>query len=276
MKAKFEIEQAQLLLLYRQVEKAEKHIETACDILGLKYTLNEKKNCVKNKKAEVSLEVMLVERENINRPPVHKFPVPQNITLNEPMKMDTVNYLDNRKQHMLFPNTEQKLLLTVIHYLVVSKPPNQLQYKELKGFIEVILSQNNTWTVRTATLLLREKIEEAQNKKLDRSIAQLEEVLNCYKKDRPHRLTRIGGVYGTCLQPIWRTQYMYADFLLKAGKVQPALDTFIKIDEYQKMLECLAILKKDKKSQVSKVSLLKKKYQHTKDERYLCFLGSYT
>lgn len=192
--------------------------------------------------AQLSLEVALIERENIERPPVHKIKVPHNVALQDDIRIDAISFLDNTKHNMLFPNTEQKLLLTIVQHMRISTPVDALYYEELKPFIDVILCQNNTWSVRTATLFLRSKLEAKHNRTIERSLSQCEEIVNSINSEDPHPLLRIGGVYGTGMQPTWQAEALYADLLLSVGLKKESIDIYLKLQLWEEVIVCYTLL----------------------------------
>lgn len=200
-----------------------------------------------------------------------KFVVPKNISLNEDIKLDTVSYLDNRNKNMLFPNTEQKLLLTIVQGMMVSKPEEELHYEELKPFLDLVLTQNNTWPVRAATLLLRCKLEGKLEKTKYRALRQLKELMSCYTNEQPHPLTRIGGVYGTGLQPTWKTEMQYIDMMLKVGTIKPALVKALRLESWEQIITCFTALNMKTKA----LNLIKKQYEGTNDTKFLCWIGKF-
>lgn len=154
-KAKFNIEFAQLYLIFRHVAKAKEHIFSADDILGVQFSLQGKiaKRTKQQDKdtALLTLELsMSTDNPEIKRPPVLDFELPKNIKAEK--KDSTIPYT------RVIPNTEQKLFLTRAHEMLVAKPQDDLHFEEIQPFIDLILNQKNTWAVRVATLLLRCKI----------------------------------------------------------------------------------------------------------------------
>lgn len=226
--------------------KAEKHIKIASDILGLQYSLvgkmGKRTRYQEKDVAQLALEVALIERENIDRKPVQKIKVPHNVTLQDDVRIDAISYLDNTRNNMLFPNTEQMLLLTIVQHMMISQPLDSIYYEELKPFLDIILSQNNTWSVRTSTLLLRSKLESKQNRTIERSLQQCEEIVNCINNNEPHPLLRIDGVYGTALEPTWKTEAIYANLLLNVGLKKDSLCIYLKLQMWEEVILCYTLL----------------------------------
>lgn len=263
IKAKLEIELAQLYILYRNVPKAAAHTGSASGILGVKYELSGKlgKRTKYQEKeiAQLSLEVTLQERDAIKRPPVNDFSLPQNLKLDDDVRLETVSHSENTDIKPTFSDTEQKLLLLIIQEMMCSKPRDELFYEEVEPFINLILEQKNTWTIRVATLLLRCKLEGNHNRTIERSLQQCEEILKNIRKDDPHPLNRVGGVFATGLQPFWKTLGQYADLLLNLGLTKRSLEMYLKLQLWEEVIVCYTILKmRHKASEIIKQELDKK------------------
>ncbi|GJQ84206.1 hypothetical protein Trydic_g2878 [Trypoxylus dichotomus] len=274
-RAKFEIEQAQLYLMYRNVAKAEVHIDLACDILGLKYQLvgklGKRTKYQEEDIPQLALEISLLEQEGIERPTVNICNVAQNIELDDNIRLDKIKYVTSGEVTQL-PNTEQKLILTIIQKMLISKPQDELYYEEIKPFIDLLLMQNNTWPVRIATLLLRSRLEAKHNRTIERSMLQIGEILNCIKKEDPHPLTRMGGVYGANLQPIWKTEAQQADVMLNLGLVKASLDVYFKLQLWEEVIVCYTILNMRHKS----AEIIKQQLEVNPTVKLWCLLGDAT
>ncbi|XP_018336126.1 tetratricopeptide repeat protein 27 [Agrilus planipennis] len=276
MKAKLEIEIAQLYMVYRNVNKVKNHVENACKILGLKYELigrlGRRTKFQAKDIAQLALEVTLIEKENIQRPPVRDIDVPKNLVLEDQVRFDALKYAENLNHNTLFPNTEQKLLLCVAQEMIMSMPPDELYLEELQPFYELILSQANTWCVRTVTLLLRCLLESHHKRTRERSLMQCEDVLKSIEKETPHPFNRIGGVFSTGLRPVWKTEFELGTFMLKLGLVKNSLDVFIKLGAWDDVVGCYILLKMNHKA----AEIIKQVLEVKPTVRLWCLLGDAT
>lgn len=220
--------------------------------------------------AQLALEVTLLEKDDIERVPVNDFVVPKNLELKDDVRLETVNYSDNTECKYTFPDMEQKLLLLIIQEMMASKPRDDLFYEEIEPFINLILGQKNTWTVRVATLLLRCKLESKHNRTVERSLTQCEEILNAIRKEEPHPLNRVGGVCSTGLQPFWRTLAQYADLMLNTGLVKASLEIYLQLQLWEEVIVCYTILKMSHKA----AEIIKQELEKKETVKLWCLLGA--
>lgn len=213
----------------------------------------------------------MIEKENIGRPAVKEFDIPKNLTLEDQVRLDALKYADDMSQDTLFPNTEQKLLLLVVQDMMISRPQDDLYYEEIQPFLELILSQNNTWTMRAITLLIRCKMESEHKRTIERSMLQCEEVLEHIKKDTPHPLNRLGNVYGTGFPPIWKIEGQLAKLMLNLGLVKASLEIFKRLQAWEEVILCYNVLKQQHKA----AEVIKQQLDMNPTVRLWCLLGKY-
>lgn len=219
--------------------------------------------------AQLALEVTLLEKDGIERPAVNTFALPKNLELKDDVRLEMVNYSDSAENKYVFPDTEQKLLLLIIQEMMGSKPRDELFYEEIEPFINLILDQKNTWTVRVSTLLLRCKLESRHNRTIERSLQQCEEILNCIRKDQPHPLNRVAGVFATGLQPFWKTLAQYADLMLNLGLVKRSLEIYLQLQLWEEVIVCYTILKMRHKA----ADIIKQQLEKQPTVKLWCLLG---
>lgn len=81
--------------------------------------------------------------------------LPKNLPLNDDVRLDHVALSKNVNENLVLSNISQKLMLTIVQQMLISKPADELQQEEILPFVEYILSQKNTFCVRVVSLLLR-------------------------------------------------------------------------------------------------------------------------
>lgn len=271
VKAKFDLEFAQLYLIFRHINKSNQLIESAENILGVKYNLGGKlgrrtKYQVKDL-AQMTLDVILDDIEMI-RKPIHDFEVPKDIILNDDVRLDKIQFVESQEKVIEIPHTEQNVLLTRVQEMIIAKPNSELIKEEILPFLNFILSQKNTWSVRVATLMLRCKYENSL-RTINRKIAQCEEILECFQKTEPYVLSRFADVFSTGLKPIWKVQLEYANALQLMGLIKDALNIYLDIQDWESVIICYTMLNlRHKAAEVIKQQLEKKE-----TSKMWCLLG---
>ncbi|XP_063930984.1 tetratricopeptide repeat protein 27-like [Zophobas morio] len=275
IKAELDIELAQLYLRFRHVSKTKDYITSASEILGLEYNLigklGKRTKYQTEDIAQLSLQVTLAEREGINRPVVEKLTIPKTFGLNDDVRLDKVSFTDGFELTKL-PNVEQKLLLTIVQQTLISSPPDELQVEEILPILELILNQNNTYSVRVMALLLRSKLESKNKRTIERCLKQCEDIIGFFDKENPSAMIRIGDMFGTCFIPIWKVRAQYADMLLNFGLVKNSLEIYLEIQLWEEVIVCYTILKMREKA----AETIRKQLEAKPTVKLMCLLGDAT
>lgn len=221
-------------------------------------------------KAQLALNVTVAATpDNIQREPVNDFVLPTNLMLHDDIRLENVKYAEELIYNYEFSDIDQKLLLLIVQEMMNSKPQDDLFHEEIQPFFNMILAQKNTWTTRVATLLVRCKAEAKQNRTIERSLQQCDEILNAIKKDEPPTLNRIGGVFSSGLQPFWRTLAQYADLMLNTGLVKASLEIYLKLQLWEEVIVCYTILKMRHKA----AEIIKQELEKNETVKMWCLLG---
>lgn len=154
--------------------------------------------------------------------------------------------------------------------MFISKPPDELQAEEIQPFVDMILSQKNTYTVRAVALLYRCKLEAKNRRTIERCLLQTEEVINSFKKESPPYLYRVPDVFGAGLIPIWKVESQYADLLLNIGLVKNSLDIYLKLKLWEEVIVCYTILQLKHKA----AEIIKEQLDANPTVKLWCLLGT--
>ncbi|XP_044269252.1 tetratricopeptide repeat protein 27 [Tribolium madens] len=275
VKAELSTELAQMYLKFRHITKAQDHITTACDVLGLEFDfvgkLGKRTKYQTDELAQLTVKVTLTDHEEMKRPEIDDITIPQNFSLNDDVRLDQVRFSEESDSTKL-PNAEQKLILTIIRKKLISSPSDELQTEEILPFIEMILNQKNTYTVRVMALLLRCKLESNNKRTIERCLKQCEDIINNFKKENPPASNRVGDVFGTSMLPIWKVQAEYADILLNFGLVKNSLDVYLNIQLWEEVIICYNILKMREKA----AEVIRQQLEVKPTVKLMCLLGDAT
>lgn len=270
------MEVAQLYLLYRNVSKVKEHIVSATETLGLHYDyiglLGKRTKYQEKELAQLSIKVSVdIKDPPLERIEVDNTDVPKDIPLDDDVRLNQIDFVGDSETHVALTNLEQKLILTVIQEMLISRPQDELQPEELQPFINFILNQKNTYSVRVVALLLRCKFESKNRRTVERSLLQCEELINAQKRKNPHYLNRVVDVFGSGIPPIWKTETQYADLLLNIGLVKNALDIYLKLKLWEEVIVCYTILNLRHKA----AEIIKEQLSQKPTVKLWCLLGEY-
>lgn len=220
--------------------------------------------------AQLSIKVNVDKQDSSNqRLTVESTDVPNDIPLNDDVRLNKIEFTERKEDDVMLTNLEQKLFLTIVQEILVSKPKDELQVEELQPFINFILAQSNTYSVRVVALLLRCKFESKNRRTIQRSLMQYEEIIRSWAKEVPHSLDRAVDVFGTGLPPIWEIETQYARLLLNIGLVKNALEIYLEIMLWEEVIVCYTILKLRHKA----ADIIKEQLNEKPTVKLWCLLG---
>ena len=168
---------------------------------------------------------------------------------------------------------EQKLLLMIIHRNLKARPQDNIHIKQLLPYTNYILIQNNTWALRTSTLQIACKLDAKESKTGEQAIVQCRQIIVAMENTSfvPEDLVKAADVFGTYLQPTWKTYELAAELLHSAGCLSEALDIYKLFQMWEQVIACYVAL--DKKQEA--VRCINKLLQETPTVKLLCMLGNY-
>ncbi|CAG9862170.1 unnamed protein product [Phyllotreta striolata] len=275
VKASLDLEVAQLYLLFRNVSKAKEHILSAITILGLHYdfigALGKRTKYQEKELAQLALKVTLDEKD-IERLEANDSHLPKDIPLNDDVRLNNIEFSEDLGEICKLGILEQKLFVTFIKDMLISKPQDELQVEEIMAFVDMILCQKNSYAIRAVTLLLRSLLESKNRRTIERSLSQCEEIIGSLKREEPEALIRIYDVFGTGMPPIWKVESQYADLLLNIGLVKIALDVYLKIQLWEEVIVCYTILKLRHKA----AEIIEEQLKLNPSVKLMCLLGDAT
>lgn len=277
IKVLLEIELAQLYHIYRNIQKSEQHLTTAQEILGLNYELigklGKRTKFQEKEIAQLTLRISLSKDENnVPRTSVPIIELPKNLSINDEVRLDTITFKEKNKRDLPMSDLEQKLLLATIQGMIISKPQDNLYYEEVKPFLDLLLSENNTWAVRVVLLLVRSKLESKDRRTIARCYMQVEEILNMLQKPVPHPMNRVRGVYSTNYEPLWKTEAVMAELMLNTGMVKASLQVYLKLQLWEEVILCYTILNMRAKA----TEVIKQQLEVNPTVKLWCLLGDAT
>ncbi|XP_057664616.1 tetratricopeptide repeat protein 27 [Diorhabda carinulata] len=277
IKSALDVEVAQLYLTFRQISRAKEHILMALEMLGIRYdllgALGKRTRYQEKELAQLALKVTVEEeREEDETINIEENDLPKDIPIGDDVLLNSIDFLEDLGIKCKLGRLEQKLFVTIVSDMIISKPQDGLQKEQMMPFIDLVLSQKNTFTIKIACLLMRCKLETKNSKILERALKQSEEILQCLNKEKPPPLSRIIDAFGTGMPPIWKIEMQYANILISLGLVRSALITYTKLKLWEEVIICYTFLQLKHKA----AEVIQEQIDQNPTPKLFCLLGDAT
>ncbi|CAH3167549.1 unnamed protein product [Porites lobata] len=241
------LELAYLYLYYYEFKRAREHFSVAQSNLGLKVelsgTLGKR---TKFQQKDVSQLCLLVEKKRTLgvAEPLEEPDQPQNMptdvmlnddTLLQKVKFQDVNFQESNEPLSAF---DQAVILGLTVESQKSQACHRLNTEELLAYLEVITSQPKSWCVQMMALLMRSRLEKDSRRKMERSMMQLQALVDSIENPSPKAAERQALFYSVPLPPKWTIQRDLANLLFQMGVVKGALEIFERINSWEDVVTC--------------------------------------
>ncbi|XP_021912944.1 tetratricopeptide repeat protein 27 isoform X2 [Zootermopsis nevadensis] len=244
----FHLEAAQIHLFYRHVVKSQEHCKVALKAanmnLELTGALGKRTHFQMRELAQLTLRVSVDESSR----PVH-FPIaqsehlPKDLRLNNEVRLDKIKFSNETDGE--FPTLhplEQAVVLGIFVQTLKSQPKDKLADEELMPYLMCLLSHPVLWSLQMSALLQRCRLEGHNSRTVERAMMQTEELVQCFTKRNPHAGLRHHYIFCSHLPPHWKVETELADLLVSLGVVKSALDIFLRLQLWEKVIMCYNLL----------------------------------
>jgi hypothetical protein len=191
------LEISHYFLFYYKFDKAKTHLLLAQESCGIKVDLGGVLGQrTKFQNHDIAQLIVRVERVklSINEDQASSTcatelcSLPKDISLNDDTLLDQVKYFDAKPQTVLKP-LEQAIVLGLCDYQRLSTPVHKLCDEEIEAHLNFVLSQSQSWCIQMYSLYCRSIIQKKNYRTIERSMAQLEELLHAVRRPSPEVLS---------------------------------------------------------------------------------------
>lgn len=144
--------------------------------------------------------------------------------------------------------------------------------EESLAYITGVLCQPANWSVQTKALLMRVYWEQGSSRRMDRSIKQLEELVNQFRRPKPCAMERLHLLYCVQLPPLWIVQREQADLFQDVGATKAALDIYLRLQMWEDVIKCFAALGRRERAE----RIIQEQLARQETPVLLCYLGDVT
>jgi tetratricopeptide (TPR) repeat protein len=262
------VEFSRCLIYYSKYESCERELAFAESCTGIKYGLTGKMGVrtkfQKQKTPQLVLSVISQEKEETE--PVK---VPSSVTLDEDCPLHENPQIEEEEKEALSLE-DSILLLAWVNFYFKSRPPEDLNTEIIGSYIEKILSKSLDWLVFSTGLLYRSKNQFSSFKFRERSVIQLNTLVEQYSDPEP--LFRLKYVFSLGYPLRHWLKVELAEMFLKLGAVHSAFQEFETVKMWEEAVECLIMGSMPNKA----IDLARSQLEIKKTPRMLCALADAT
>lgn len=202
---------------------------------------------------------------------------PNALALNDDTLLETIEYTDGPiKKTEDIDNTgslaplDQCILLAYCLNVRNSNPEDGLTTEEMMPYVRRVLENANNWTVHTMALLLRSRLESKKSRTVERSVLQIQALVDQWDVSDSSARERLLYVYSIDLPSKWKLEKELGERFISIGVTRSALQIFEKLELWEDAISCLQMLEEESKAETLINKLLDKEPNSPK---LYCLLG---
>jgi tetratricopeptide (TPR) repeat protein len=116
-----------------------------------------------------------------------------------------------------------------------------LQYERLNAYIEKVLERSNNWLIFSMSLFLRSKNEQEKLKTRERSMIQMQTLIDQFNDEEPNLGERCRYVYTNPYPLSWNLKKQLGYSYQSIGVYLSAFDLFNELDFYEDAAQCMVV-----------------------------------
>ncbi len=280
--SRFHLEVAFLYSKFYFVEEAGNHVSLAAEAIGFKMSetgaMGRRTKFQVKDLAQFTLDVEQAKSvDGSVDGSLSTEDLPRDIKLDDEVRLDKIKFTDSDRNSRLLSlgPTEQAVVLAMFTIKQHSMPKDELTHEELAPYLEAILgsASRQCWALRFSALLCRSKLEGRERRTVERSLAQVETLVESLKAtDIANRSQRLNATYVSRLPPFWQVESELCRLYQSLGSTKAALDIALRLRQWDDVIHCYHLLQlRHKAAEVIREQLEKKE-----TAMLYCMLGDAT
>ncbi|KAI9323488.1 hypothetical protein BX666DRAFT_1847170 [Dichotomocladium elegans] len=202
---------------------------------------------------------------------------PEMVDLNDDTLLDQVAYAKTEendanadKRHGNLRVIDQCLLLAFCLNVKNTNPEHGLTSEEMTPYVTRVLENANNWMVHTMGLLLKTRLEAHKTRTVERSLLQLQALVDQIKVEDSGADERLAYFYDLLLPSKWEMERELARRFVSLGVIRSAKDIFERLEMWEEVVSCYQMLEEPNKAKEVLSQLLK---ADPTSPKLLCILG---
>ncbi|VDB90478.1 unnamed protein product [Peniophora sp. CBMAI 1063] len=148
-----------------------------------------------------------------------------------------LSHLDPSDQPALHP-LDQCILLSLCLNVRNTSPAHGLTHEQMSPYVSRVITHPRNWSVHTMALLLRSRLESGRTRTVERSVLQLQALLDQMPTADSSIQERLAYVHSIPLPSKWEMQRELATRMLSIGVVKSALEIFERLEMWEDAVKC--------------------------------------
>lgn len=199
--------------------------------------------------------------------------IPKDLLLGDDTVLDTILFDEEEKFADALSPIDQAVVVGVMENYRRSRAHyERLTEEELEAYISCVQAQVSCWCVSVHCLTLRSALQKDSSRRVERSMMQLEEIVNQMTRPEPTARHRLQLFYCLRIQPSWMIKKQLAELFLSLGAVGSALDVFEQLQMWEDVIACYKRLGKMEKAE----TMIREQLEIKETPSLLCYLGDVT
>jgi tetratricopeptide (TPR) repeat protein len=286
VQSRYWLEQGLVLQWYREDNRAVEYFKKAQAVTGLRWELTGALG--KRTRFQVSDKsqlVVLAESANLssdaNDAENNKKNMPNTLLLNDDTILEDIKFAPtNPKEGELDPNTQRNLrvidqciLLAFCLNVKNTNPDHGLTTEEMQAYVRRVLQHPNNWMVHTMGLLLRSRLEANKSRTVERSVFQLQALVDQIPLDESTATERLAYIYDILLPSKWAMEKELAERFISLGVVRSAMEIFERLEMWEDVISCHIMLEENRKA----LAVVERELEKSPNSpKLICILGDLT
>lgn len=265
------VESSYAFTYYHKYEKADEVLEKARIYTGLEYKLTGQLGARMKSQTKLFPQLVLQTVSKILEDQEIASSTDQSVKID-----DEFGLLE--KPHLVDDNSapisgiDQCILLALCNLLFKSRPHEELQQEEIGSYLTKILERSVNWLVYSKGLMMRSFNEVTSYKRRERSVLQVQVLVDQYRDIQPNAEHRLRYFFATSYPVKYWLNKELAEMYMKLGAVMSAYNLYTTVGQFEDAAECLLMAGQTNKAE----ELARQKLAEKETARLYCLLGDIT
>ncbi|KAL9953055.1 hypothetical protein ACROYT_G040407 [Oculina patagonica] len=241
------LELGYLYLYYYDTKRAREHFSAAQSSLGLQVELSGAlgKRTMFQEKDHAQLVLLVQREENVSAIPADESTemsnLPRDVALNDDVLLNKIKFKDTdiqQSNQTVLSGLDQAVILGLTCEHQKSQAVSKLNKENVLAYLEVITSRPRAWCIQMTALLTRSKLEKDSTRRMERSMMQLQALVDSIENASAKVADRHMLFYCVPLPPKWTFQRDLAQLLLEMGVTKGAVEIFQHLHSWEDVVLC--------------------------------------